>query len=674
MPQGTRKLVAILFSDIVGYTAAMGEDEERAIRAVSASRTLQRELVEKFRGEWIQTVGDGALCVFDSAVEAATCAVEIQRAFRAGDLRLHIGVHVGDVVMRQTGRETEVFGDGVNVASRLQDLAGPGEILVSERVYEDLANHRGLRFENRGERRLKNVRRPIRVFRVMDRGEPARPRLLRRPRLRWIVAAGIAAFGILTSIALLRSPSRTVDEAPAPRHVAAQPSASEKVPIQPEWTAARRKDEMEAPAAAGIRRAPVRSSHAEHERHPAPGTVRRNDSVVPVVIREVEAQKAEPATIETRVREDEALDDQGAPDAPSKQITMLPAEAASPAVPALGPREVVERTIAEVLAALKEAGPSARERVRRIEHIAYARFDFETFSRLVLFRGWPRFSGAQREEFIRLFEVVLAQRYGRNLEVYDHVDVEVLGTVPGGRGDVTVRTRILGRNAEGWSVDYRMRERHGSWWVIDVTIDGVSLVSSYRNQFAPLLEDGGPEDLLAEVRKKVDAGSFISMPRSKGTQAFEAVRRALLDTSGPWQDARARLRIEPYPVESDQPYQVAFEAECECVAVLFSVHGSSETITLLYPRPPDTGGSLAPGVPLRVQAQASRALRELGGYGMDTLKLFVIDRSLELPFAAGDDWAATPDSPGRVGELRSFLESLPQQGWDSAVAYVQFIR
>lgn len=161
----TRRLAAILFSDLVGYTTQMGVDEQRAIDVVERSRRLQRQLVEKYRGQWIQEVGDGSVAIFPSAVEAVRCALEIQReALGQGDLPLRIGIHEGDVLVDGS----DVFGDGVNLAARLQTLARTGGICASERVFEDVRNQPDIRAVYLGEPRLKNVERPIRVYALSD--------------------------------------------------------------------------------------------------------------------------------------------------------------------------------------------------------------------------------------------------------------------------------------------------------------------------------------------------------------------------------------------------------------------------------------------------------------------------------------------------------------------------
>jgi phospholipid transport system substrate-binding protein len=167
-----------------------------------------------------------------------------------------------------------------------------------------------------------------------------------------------------------------------------------------------------------------------------------------------------------------------------------------------GARAVVDRTVADVLAVLGESGLSTEQRRDRIEAIALERFDFATMSRLVLARNWRRFSPAQQDEFVEQFREYLSASYGDRIERYDQEKVDVAGDRLEPRGDVTVQTRIVGGQADGVKVDYRLRRRGDAWRVIDVVIEGVSLVSSYRDQFTEVLGNGGPDELLRRLREK----------------------------------------------------------------------------------------------------------------------------------------------------------------------------
>jgi class 3 adenylate cyclase/pimeloyl-ACP methyl ester carboxylesterase len=202
MPERSRKLAAILFTDIVNYTALMGSDEGRGIETVQRSRRLQKALVEQFHGEWVQEVGDGTLCTFPSAVDAVTCAIEIQRVVQEDpDLKLRIGIHEGDIVVEGS----DVYGDGVNVASRIQALAPEGGITVSEKVYDEVHNKPEIEATFLGAKELKNVDRPVRVYSLSIPGSPQAegPRELSALR-RWIrrhpAVAGVTTLAVLVAL------------------------------------------------------------------------------------------------------------------------------------------------------------------------------------------------------------------------------------------------------------------------------------------------------------------------------------------------------------------------------------------------------------------------------------------------------------------------------------------
>jgi phospholipid transport system substrate-binding protein len=169
---------------------------------------------------------------------------------------------------------------------------------------------------------------------------------------------------------------------------------------------------------------------------------------------------------------------------------------------AAGPRETMRETIDQVLAVLNDSSLDHDQRLASIEKIAYARFDMYTMSRLVLARAWKRFSPQQREEYIAEFKQYLANNYGSRIDRYDQEKVEILGVRDEPRGDATVRTRIVGGKFEDARVDYRMRQKDSQWYVIDVIIEGISMVSNFRDQFKEVLSRGGPEHLLEKLREK----------------------------------------------------------------------------------------------------------------------------------------------------------------------------
>jgi len=170
--------------------------------------------------------------------------------------------------------------------------------------------------------------------------------------------------------------------------------------------------------------------------------------------------------------------------------------------PAPGPREVVASTVDAVLAVLKDAKLTPEARRERIVEIAYERFDFATMSKLVLAKYWKRFDPAQREEFLKEFKDFLAHRYGDRIDRYEQEKVEIVGERSAKGGDAIIQTRIDRPRAEAVLVDYRLRSREGAWRVIDVKIEGISLVSNYRDQFHEVLSHGGPDKLLTQLRER----------------------------------------------------------------------------------------------------------------------------------------------------------------------------
>ncbi|MCH7818714.1 MAG: hypothetical protein IIB40_04060 [Candidatus Marinimicrobia bacterium] len=162
-----RKLVAIMFIDMVGYTSLMQSDEEKARNLVQKQRDLLKPLVEKHDGTVLQYVGDGTFCMFNSAIEAVNAAMEIQRSVSSEkDLMLRIGIHIGDVVKDGD----EIYGDGVNIASRLEPLAPPGGVCITGEVASSIRNQAGITFKSIGEQYLKNVDHPLEVFALTGKG------------------------------------------------------------------------------------------------------------------------------------------------------------------------------------------------------------------------------------------------------------------------------------------------------------------------------------------------------------------------------------------------------------------------------------------------------------------------------------------------------------------------
>src|ERR1700720_614599 len=187
-----RRLAAILAADVAGYSRLMGADEEGTLAAL---KKLRRELadpkIKEHRGRIVKTTGDGLLVEFASVVDALRCAVEIQRGMadrnagvpQAKRIEFRVGINLGD---------KDIFGDGVNVAARLEALAEPGGICVSQGVRDPVRDKLGFTFEDMGEQTVKNIARPIPTFRLRFEGAEPRDRAVaafRRPRHRNVVAA-----------------------------------------------------------------------------------------------------------------------------------------------------------------------------------------------------------------------------------------------------------------------------------------------------------------------------------------------------------------------------------------------------------------------------------------------------------------------------------------------------
>jgi adenylate cyclase len=178
----TRRLAAILAADVVGYSRLMGADEEGTHERLKAHLREQVEpKITEHRGRTVKNTGDGFLAEFASVVDAVRCAAEIQRGMAECEpevpderqIKFRIGINVGDVI----AEEYDIFGDGVNVAARLEALAEPGGICVSRMVRDNVRDRLHYTFEDLGEQSVKNIARPVRVYRVQDRAAHVEPRL-----------------------------------------------------------------------------------------------------------------------------------------------------------------------------------------------------------------------------------------------------------------------------------------------------------------------------------------------------------------------------------------------------------------------------------------------------------------------------------------------------------------
>jgi class 3 adenylate cyclase len=185
-----RKLTAILCADVFGYSRLMGENEEATLRTLSSLRKLIDSLIAQHHGRFVNSAGDSVLAEFASVVNAVQCAVEIQTTLKSENANLpperrmefRIGINLGDVMVDGE----QIYGDGVNVAARLESLADPGSIFISGSVHEQLGNKLAISYEDLGEQSVKNIAKPVRVFQVLLDGMPAaRGETRQMPRKYW---------------------------------------------------------------------------------------------------------------------------------------------------------------------------------------------------------------------------------------------------------------------------------------------------------------------------------------------------------------------------------------------------------------------------------------------------------------------------------------------------------
>ena len=210
-----RKLAAILATDAVGYSKLMSANEEGTLKVLAAHRAVIDGIIEFHEGRIINTAGDSVLAEFGSPVEAVRCAVEIQDALKTRNdslpepqrMLFRIGVNLGDVMEKGE----DLLGDGVNVAARLESIAEPGGICVSSSVYDQIAGKLDLGFVNIGTQSLKNIQRPIQVYRV-ERGGlralgpapstgPAAPKSASRAPVAWAVGGALASVVFIAALA-----------------------------------------------------------------------------------------------------------------------------------------------------------------------------------------------------------------------------------------------------------------------------------------------------------------------------------------------------------------------------------------------------------------------------------------------------------------------------------------
>lgn len=213
----TRQLAAIMFTDIVGYTALMGKDEKQAYEVLRQNRRIHIQVIDANRGKLIKELGDGILSSFNTATDAIQAALDIQNASKTIEyLTLRIGIHEGEILFENN----DVFGDVVNIASRIQTLGVPGSVLISKKVHDEIENKSEFKTLSLGNFEFKNVNKPIEIFALTNEGltiprkNKIEGKLKKKGMPSWVFIAGI--LGLLIAgywlYSILKKKSIPVDE------------------------------------------------------------------------------------------------------------------------------------------------------------------------------------------------------------------------------------------------------------------------------------------------------------------------------------------------------------------------------------------------------------------------------------------------------------------------------
>ena len=162
-----KKLKAIVFTDIVDFTKLSAEDEQHALNLIDKQREIVKPIVEKHNGEWLKEIGDGLLFSFDSSLDAVNCSIEIQQSLKdIKDFKIRIGIHQGDIFIK----DGDVFGDDVNIASRVESFAPVGGIAVSDKISSDTSGVKDIKVVFMGHKKMKGVNQDIKVYCINHQG------------------------------------------------------------------------------------------------------------------------------------------------------------------------------------------------------------------------------------------------------------------------------------------------------------------------------------------------------------------------------------------------------------------------------------------------------------------------------------------------------------------------
>jgi len=234
-----RKLAAILSSDVKGYSRLMGEDEEATLRTLNAYKEVMGSLIQQHRGRVVGTAGDSVLAEFGSVVDAVQCAVEIQQVLRAKNavvpenrrMEFRIGINLGDVIEEGD----TIYGDGVNIAARLEGLAEAGGICISESAYQQVENKLPLRYDYLGEHEVKNIAKPVRVYcaRIEADAAPSKLGVEKKPAQKRLPKAALAIIVVVVIAGLVALYQFFLRPSPSKTEVASKEKMAFPLPDEP---------------------------------------------------------------------------------------------------------------------------------------------------------------------------------------------------------------------------------------------------------------------------------------------------------------------------------------------------------------------------------------------------------------------------------------------------------
>jgi TolB-like protein/class 3 adenylate cyclase len=233
-----RKLAAILSADVKGYSRLMGEDEEVTLRTLNVYKEVMGSLIQQHRGRVVGTAGDSVLAEFGSVVDAVQCAVEMQQVLRAKNavvpenrrMEFRIGINLGDVIEEGD----TIYGDGVNIAARLEGLAEAGGICISGSAFEQIENKLPLRYDYLGEQEVKNIAKPVRVYRARIEPEavPSKLGKEKKPAQKRLPKAALAIIAVVVIAGAVSLYHFVLRPAP-PRELASKERMAYQLPDQP---------------------------------------------------------------------------------------------------------------------------------------------------------------------------------------------------------------------------------------------------------------------------------------------------------------------------------------------------------------------------------------------------------------------------------------------------------